>query len=86
MPLNEVPDRCSASPGTLRVAERAGQTGAIVVSKDEDFVTLRAADRFALLWLRCGNVTRDALTRWLEDRWPDTEGRLESGERMIELH
>ena len=30
---------------------------AVLVSKDEDFVTLQLPDRFAFLWLRCGNIS-----------------------------
>lgn len=57
----------------------------ILVSKDEDFLTLRLPDRFALLWLRCGNATNRALQSWLEPRWPEIERLLAAGERMIEV-
>ena len=50
------------------IAEYAERTGLILVSKDEDFVTLRLPDRFAFLWLRCGNATNRALTAWIEQR------------------
>ncbi len=39
------------------IANRAEAEGEVLVSKDEDFVVLRLPDRFALLWLRCGNAT-----------------------------
>jgi predicted nuclease of predicted toxin-antitoxin system len=55
------------------------------VSKDEDFRSIRLPDRFALLWLRCGNTTNRVLSAWLEARWTKVEGLLASGERMIEL-
>lgn len=58
---------------------------AILVSKDEDFLVLRLPDRFALLWLRCGNTTNRALAAWLEARWARVEKLLGEGERLIEL-
>lgn len=59
--------------------------GAVLVSKDEDFVTLRLPDRFAFVWLRCGNATNRALVEWLEARWEQVEALLESGERFVEV-
>lgn len=56
----------------------------MLVSKDEDFVTLRLPDRFAFLWLRCGNAKNRVLIAWLGARWPQIEVMLESGERFIE--
>lgn len=44
------------------IAARAETDQAVLVSKDEDFVTLRLPDRFAFLWLRCGNATNRAPT------------------------
>ena len=67
------------------IARRAEAQGAILISKDEDFRTLRLPDRFALLWLRCGNVTNAALAEWLEVRWDQVERWLAEGERFIEL-
>lgn len=68
----------------VEIAARAEVDGAVLVSKDEDFVTLRLPDRFAFLWLRCGNATNRALVAWLELRWAQIEALLEAGERFIE--
>jgi predicted nuclease of predicted toxin-antitoxin system len=57
----------------------------ILITKDEDFLALRRPDRFAMLWLRCGNITNQGLTAWLEPLWQDVEHLLEAGERLIEL-
>ncbi len=73
-----------ATPDAV-IAGRAEATGAVLISKDEDFLTLRLPDRFALLWLRCGNTTNRALAVWLDKRWPEVESLLASGERFIEL-
>lgn len=67
------------------IAEWAEAEALVLISKDEDFLTIRLPDRFPLLWLRCGNATKRALTEWLEARWERVEGLLESGERLIEL-
>jgi predicted nuclease of predicted toxin-antitoxin system len=66
------------------VAERAEADGAVLVTKDEDFLTLRLPDRFVLLWLRCGNATNRVLIGWLEVRWERIEALLTTGERFVE--
>lgn len=66
------------------IAARAIADHAMLISKDEDFVTLRLPDRFALLWLRCGNARNQTLIAWLGVRWPQIETMLASGERFIE--
>ena len=66
------------------IATRAEGDRAMLVSKDEDFVTLRLPDRFAFLWLRCGNAKNRVLIAWLDVRWPQIEAMLASGERFIE--
>ncbi|MEO5493482.1 MAG: DUF5615 family PIN-like protein [Sphingomonas sp.] len=65
------------------IAARAEVDDAILISKDEDFVTLRLPDRFALLWLRCGNTTNPALFAWLDPRWRQIEALL-AHERFVE--
>lgn len=67
------------------IAARAEADGAVLVTKDEDFVVLRLPDRFALLWLRCGNATNRALAAWLQLRWMRIEALLEAGERLVEV-
>lgn len=66
------------------IADRAEADEAVLVSKDEDFVTLRLPDRFALVRLRCGNATKPAFFSWLEARWDQIEPLLAS-ERYIEV-
>lgn len=73
----------AASDGVI--AYRAIADDAVLVSKDEDFVTLRLPDRFALLWLRCGNASNNALTAWLEPRWGEVDRLLSAGERFVEV-
>ena len=66
------------------IADRAEKSGAVLVTKDEDFLALRLPDRFRLLWLRCGNATNRALFAWMEPRWAEIERLLETGEGVIE--
>jgi predicted nuclease of predicted toxin-antitoxin system len=67
------------------IALWAEQEGLILISKDEDFLTLRVPGRFVLLWLRCGNTTNRALSVWLEARWGQVEALLAGDEQVIEL-
>ena len=67
------------------IAAHAEKSGAVLITKDEDFTALRLPDRFALLWLRCGNATSRALFAWLEPRWSEIERLLSDGERVVEV-
>lgn len=67
------------------VAAWAEGDNLILISKDEDFLVIRLPDRFAFLWLRCGNATNKALAEWLSARWASVEELLGNGERVIEL-
>ncbi|MBO9527258.1 MAG: DUF5615 family PIN-like protein [Sphingobium yanoikuyae] len=69
----------------VAIAARAEADGAVLISKDEDFILLRLPDRFVLLWLRCGNATNRALVAWLEPRWARIEVLLGCGERLVEV-
>ena len=73
------------SAADVDIARRAEAEAEVLMTKDEDFVTLRLPDRFSLLWLRCGNVTNRALTAWLDPRWTQVEGLLIGGDRFIEV-
>lgn len=79
---------CSMGMGAASDAELASHAeaeGLILVSKDEDFLALRLPDRFALIWLRCGNTTNQALSAWMDERWERVMTLLNGGERLIEL-
>jgi predicted nuclease of predicted toxin-antitoxin system len=71
--------------GDAEIAALAEAEGYVLVSKDEDFLTLRLPDRFVLLWLRCGNTTNRALVAWMDERWEIVIALLDSGERLVEL-
>ena len=67
--------------------EYARSEKAVIVSKDEDFVDrwLLSDRPVALIWIRKGNCSNQALLAWLEPLWPDIVMRLEQGEQLIEL-
>jgi predicted nuclease of predicted toxin-antitoxin system len=69
----------------VEIAALAEADGYVLVSKDEDFLTLRLSDRFTFLWLRCGNTTNRALAVWMDERWERVVQLMGSGERLIEL-
>ena len=67
------------------IANYAQSNGSVLITKDEEFTTLRLPARFALLWVRCGNTTKQALFEWLQPRWSEVERLLADGEEFIEL-
>jgi len=67
------------------IADRAEADRAVLVTTDEAFLTLRLPDRFALLWLRCETLGTEALTAWLEPRWPQIEDLLAARECLVEV-
>ena len=60
---------------------------AVVVTKDEDFPTRKAAGKGgpAVVWLRVGNCSNRALMQWLAPLWPAIVERLAQGEGLIEV-
>jgi predicted nuclease of predicted toxin-antitoxin system len=61
--------------------------GALVITKDADFVQLleRHGPPPRILWLTVGNVRNVELTRILERRWEKICAHFESGEPLVEL-
>ena len=73
--------------GDAAIWEYAATNACVLLTKDEDFVDrwLLSAAPIALVWIRKGNCSNDALLTWLEPLWSETVKRLEQGERLIEL-
>jgi predicted nuclease of predicted toxin-antitoxin system len=67
--------------------EHARKENAVIISKDEDFVDrwLLSEMPVALIWIRKGNCSNQALMAWFEPLWPEALKRLEQGEQLIEL-
>lgn len=62
-------------------------SGAIIVTKDEDFAerTARTPTGPVILWLRLGNATNRVLIQWLSPRWEEITDHLDAGNRLIEV-
>lgn len=70
------------------VWERAACTGAVIVTKDQDFAVLRImsdAPTPSVVWLRIGNSRRAALLRWFEPLLPTILLALSEGSRLVEV-
>jgi predicted nuclease of predicted toxin-antitoxin system len=67
--------------------QHARDSGACIVTKDEDFVLLQALDRAgpAVVWIRIGNAVRNVLMRRLPVLWPEVMSAIERGEKVVEV-
>jgi predicted nuclease of predicted toxin-antitoxin system len=67
--------------------QHAGDSGACIVTKDEDFVLLQALDRAGpvVVWIRIGNAVRNVLMRRLPVLWPEVMSAIERGEKVVEV-
>lgn len=70
-----------------QIFEAARDAGAIVVTKDADFV--RLLDRFGpppqVVSVTCGNTSNLSLRQLLVRVWPNVRAMLESGEGLVEV-
>jgi predicted nuclease of predicted toxin-antitoxin system len=76
--------------GTARdgaIWRHATQTGATLVTKDEDFVALAERDPSGpqVVWIRIGNISNDALWRALEPQFAEIIQALNADERIVEV-
>lgn len=68
------------------IADRAKRTGAIIVTRDKDYVRIVDRDQvLQLVWVRTGNCTNPQLIAAFERCWPDAEVRLARGQGLIEI-
>ena len=69
------------------ILERARAAGAIVLSKDRDFVDL--VTRFGpppqIVWLTCGNTTNAYLRTLFAATWPRVAALLAANEPLVEI-
>jgi len=67
--------------------KKAAETGAVVITKDEDFIQIgRSSAGPQIVWLRLGNVNRDALLNRMSKALPQIVEAITGGERVIEIH
>ncbi len=65
----------------------AASVGAVIISKDEDFVLLHSIEPegSAVVWIRIGNTRKLALLEWFKPLFPKVLEALEQGEKLIEI-
>ena len=65
---------------------RAAETGSVIITKDEDFIQIgRSAAGPQVVWLRLGNVNRNALLDRVSKVLPQIIEAIESGDRVIKI-
>lgn len=77
-----------ATASDSKIWEQAIASDAVLITKDEDFVTMRALSRRggpAIVWLRVGNTTTGALIALLNSVLPDIVRAVERGETVIQI-
>ena len=69
------------------IFERARLAGAVILTKDADFVELarRRGAPPSILWMTVGNTSNARVRSLLEASWPRVSENLASGEALIEL-
>jgi predicted nuclease of predicted toxin-antitoxin system len=71
----------------LPIFHAAREAGAVIMSKDSDFVLL--LERFGpppqILWVTCGNTSNARLRDVLRKSFPEARARLEQGEPLVEI-
>ena len=82
-----VADRGLAAADDRTIWRHADATGAVLVTKDEDFAVIRTLEQQgpAVLWIRLGNTRRQELLRWFEGILPVALSALERGDPLVEL-
>lgn len=65
----------------------ARRTGAVVITKDQDFVTLArdSSSGPAVVWVRIGNVANEPLWRVIEPLLDEIVQALVAGEKIVEV-
>lgn len=71
----------------LEIFSAARSAGAVVVTKDRDFVLLveRLGPPPQVVWLTCGNTANERLRQVLVDSFPTAMALLRRGETIVEI-
>lgn len=77
--------KANASDG--EIWQYALATTAVIVTKDEDFVIQASIASLAppIVWIRTGNLGKQALLGWFQPLISQIVASIESGEKLIEL-
>ncbi|MFO7542757.1 MAG: DUF5615 family PIN-like protein [Thiobacillus sp.] len=70
-----------------RIGDDAMANGAIIVTKDEDFVIRASVSNTAppIMWVRIGNCPNSRLLGWFEQHMANVIAALDSGNRLVEI-
>jgi len=70
------------------ILQHAIEQNCVVITKDEDFTSTAfwRKNHPAVVWLRIGNCSNQALLDWFIPILPDVVRRLQEGERLIEVN
>ena len=81
-----------AEVGLLTASDRqiwshATATDAVLITKDEDFVTMRALNAVgpAIVWVRTGNVLKRVLLHRFASVFPAVLSALQRGDTIVEI-
>jgi predicted nuclease of predicted toxin-antitoxin system len=76
-----------ATPTDDSIWARATQTGAVIISKDEDFSLMQIwfPEGPAVIWVRLGNLRRRELLKRFDSALSQLIAAIERGEKLIEL-
>ncbi len=68
--------------------QHAARTGAVIVTKDEDFaqLTILRPEGVRVVWLRVGNCRTVVLLATFERLWPEIVRQLDAGAGLIEVY
>jgi predicted nuclease of predicted toxin-antitoxin system len=82
-----VADRQLAAASDSQIWDFALRTGAVIISKDEDFAQRKVLldDGPRVVWIRLPNTRRRELLAWFDSALPTVLSALERGEGLIEL-
>jgi len=69
------------------IRQYAAEHNLVVITKDEDFTAnfLWQKNNPAVVWLRVGNCSNQALLNWFLPMFPKILLRLQEGEKLIEI-
>lgn len=86
--VEHVADIGMATARDKRIWDYALSNGACLITKDEDFVTMRALSRRGgppVVWVRVGNTTTRSLIAVLDSVLAGIVGTIERGETVIQI-
>jgi len=76
-----------ASADDRLIWEHADASGAVIVSKDDDFRLRRTLNTQgpSVVWIRLGNASRREILRWFATVLPDVLAALNRGDTLVEI-